>query len=57
MTCISTIAGLPTTHLEPLQVTDYTHKQEYKAHYDYFSVKGQPEKDYTIVCLFRRCIM
>lgn len=47
-TRISTVAGLPTTHLEPLQVTDYTHKQEYKAHYDYFGVKGEPERTTTL---------
>ena len=31
---ISTIAQMPQTHLEPLQITDYTHKQRYDAHFD-----------------------
>lgn len=33
---IATIAGMPPTHLEPLQVTQYKHSQQYKPHYDYF---------------------
>jgi hypothetical protein len=31
---LATIAGMPEKSLEPLQVTDYTHKQRYDAHYD-----------------------
>ena len=33
---ISTVAGNSVENLEPLQVTQYKHKQEYKPHYDYF---------------------
>lgn len=45
---ISTIAGQPKSHMEPMQVTDYTHKQEYKAHHDYFGVKGKPDRTTTV---------
>ena len=31
---LATIAGLPASNLEPLQLTDYKHKQRYKAHFD-----------------------
>lgn len=45
---IATVCGMPETHLEPLQVTDYTHKQEYKAHYDFFDRKGEAERTTTL---------
>lgn len=45
---LATIAGLPASHLEPLQVTDYKHKQEYQAHYDFFDRPGNPERTTTI---------
>lgn len=45
---ISTIAGQPHTHMEPMQVTDYKNKQEYRAHHDYFGVSGGPERTMTV---------
>ena len=45
---IATIAGQPKSHMEPMQVTDYTHKQEYRAHHDYFGKKGAPERTMTV---------
>lgn len=44
---ISTVANMPRTHLEPLQVTDYTHKQEYKFHHDYFNSNKDGKSDRT----------
>lgn len=45
---IATIAGHPMSHMEPMQVTDYKHKQEYKAHHDYFGKKGEPDRTMTV---------
>ncbi len=45
---IATLSGQSATHLEPLQVTDYTHKQEYRAHHDYFDNPRQPERTTTL---------
>ena len=45
---IATIAGQPLTHMEPMQVTDYKNKQEYRAHHDYFGKKGEPERTMTV---------
>ncbi|UUZ86442.1 2OG-Fe(II) oxygenase [Paenibacillus sp. P26] len=38
---ISQIMGIPAEHGEGLQILNYKPGQEYKAHYDYFSVGGQ----------------
>lgn len=46
---IATLANQPVTHMEPMQVTDYTHKQEYRAHHDYFNdKKGKAERTTTV---------
>tara|TARA_X000000950_G_scaffold288854_1_gene407932 strand:- start:25332 stop:25934 length:603 start_codon:yes stop_codon:yes gene_type:complete len=49
---IATISGQPGTHLEPLQVTDYKHKQKYDPHHDYFGNKtaqsGRGERTTTV---------
>ena len=45
---IATVAGQPVTHMEPMQVTDYKHKQEYKAHHDYFGNKNDPDRTMTV---------
>ena len=45
---LATIAGMPVTHLEPPQVTSYSHKQEYKPHYDDNRFEGQPRRVKTI---------
>lgn len=46
---LSTIAGEARTHLEPLQITDYTHKQQFRKHHDYFNAgEGKPERTTTI---------
>ena len=47
---ISTYALHPVTHLEPLQVTDYTNRQHYAYHHDYFdSAKdGKPDRTTTV---------
>ena len=46
---LATIAGQSVSHLEPLQVTDYRHKQQYKYHHDYFNSKdGNSERTTTI---------
>lgn len=45
---IATIAGQPVSHMEPMQVTDYKHKQEYKAHHDYFGVRNEPDRTMTV---------
>ena len=60
---IATIANQPVTHMEPMQVTDYTHKQEYRAHHDYFDgEKGSAERTTTVFayldeknCSLREC--
>ena len=59
---LATIAGQPMSHLEPLQITDYTNKQEYKAHYDFFNRPESPERTTTIFayledkkCNTRKC--
>lgn len=60
---IATLANQPFTHMEPMQVTDYTHKQEYRAHHDYFgSEAGGAERTTTVFaylneknCSERRC--
>lgn len=44
---ISTLAGMPHTHMEPMQITDYTRKQQYKAHHDYLR-QGGPERTTTV---------
>lgn len=45
---MATIAGLARTHMEPMQVTDYTNKQEYKPHYDYFDRAGESDRTTTL---------
>lgn len=45
---IATIAGQPVSHMEPMQVTDYKHKQEYRAHHDYFGRKNEPDRTTTL---------
>ena len=46
---LATVAGQARTHLEPLQITDYTHKQQFKQHHDYFNAgEGMPERTTTI---------
>lgn len=46
---IATLAHQPVTHMEPMQVTDYRHKQEYRAHHDYINdKKGMPERTITV---------
>ena len=44
----ATYAGLPKTHMEPMQVTEYTHKKRYSSHHDYFNQKGGPERTTTM---------
>ena len=47
---LSTFAGHPSSHLEPLQITDYKNKQEYKAHYDFLnSGEGENERTTTVL--------
>ena len=45
---IAAVVALPTSHLEPLQVTDYRHKQQYQAHHDYFNRPNEPERTTTV---------
>jgi hypothetical protein len=49
---LATIAQHPTTHLEPLQVTDYQgrKREQYKYHHDYFDTRkdGKPDRTTTI---------
>jgi prolyl 4-hydroxylase len=45
---IATLAGQPTTHMEPFQVTDYTHKQQYKPHHDYLNNRSQSERTVSV---------
>tara|TARA_B110000046_G_scaffold183968_1_gene221290 strand:- start:985 stop:1629 length:645 start_codon:yes stop_codon:yes gene_type:complete len=44
---IATLAGMPRAHMEPMQITDYTHKQQYKAHHDYLR-QGNAERTTTV---------
>ena len=44
---ISTVVGQSRAYMEPLQVTDYTHKQEFRKHHDYFGAgAGESERTY-----------
>lgn len=47
---IATHALHPVTYLEPLQVTDYTNKQHYTYHHDYFDSNkdGKPDRTTTV---------
>jgi|MDTE01.1.fsa_nt_gb hypothetical protein len=46
---ISTVVGQSRAHMEPLQVTDYTHKQEFRKHHDYFGAgAGESERTTTL---------
>lgn len=44
---IATFAAAPTTHLEPLQVTDYKDKQYFSYHHDYFDSRKNGKSDRT----------
>ena len=45
---ISTVVGQSSRFMEPMQVTDYTHKQQYSAHHDYFNRPNEPERTTTL---------
>ena len=45
---IATLATQPATHMEPMQVTHYKNKQEYKQHHDYFNRPNEPERTTTV---------
>jgi len=43
--CLSALVGMPTSHAEPISVLRYLPGEEYKSHYDYFTVdeQGMPQ--------------
>jgi len=45
---IATVSGMPVTHLEPLQLTQYKVGQKYDAHHDYFNKKESGERTTTV---------
>lgn len=44
----ATVVREPVSHMEPMQLTDYKHKERYDAHYDFFDRPGERERTTTL---------
>ena len=45
---LATVAAIPVENLEPLQITDYKHKQEFRPHHDYINNPNSSERTKTL---------